>query len=70
MISIFKTDVASKKQKLKVIGYLVTEYPGHRITIDLDDCDKVLRVEGNTFEEKDIITHVNEQGFACMMLLD
>lgn len=36
-----------------------------RWTVDLDDCDKVLRVETDTLAAADICRAVNQAGFVC-----
>jgi pimeloyl-ACP methyl ester carboxylesterase len=41
----FKTDVDSDQVAVKIITALQRIFPGYRINFDLDDCDKILRVE-------------------------
>ncbi len=50
MIEVFKTNVQKKTHATKIINLLLQHLPDRRITFDLHDCDKVLRVEGKTFD--------------------
>jgi hypothetical protein len=43
-------------------------FPGTKINIDMDDCDKVLRVEGNNLRIEKLMTLVTEKGFLCTVL--
>lgn len=69
MIMVFKTDVPGKSSADHVINNLEKEYPGFIISIDVGDCDKVLRVEGTEFRREDIINRLLRLGFACEELL-
>jgi len=66
---VFKTDVPNKTSAEYIIHNLLKEYPGYTISIDVGDCDKVLRVEGTDFSMKDIITRLQRLGFACEELV-
>lgn len=48
IVEIFKTNVDSKQLADKVVSDLNRLYPDYRINFDLEDCDKILRVESNT----------------------
>lgn len=65
MIMVFKTDVPNKTSADHIINNLLKEYPGYIISIDVGDCDKVLRVEGANFRMEDIINRLKRLGFAC-----
>lgn len=65
MIMVFKTDVPGKTSADYVINNLLKEYPGSIISFDLDDCDKVLRIEGTAFKMEDIINRLQRLGFSC-----
>jgi hypothetical protein len=49
-----------------ILADLKCLYPEHRITIDMEDVDKVLRVEGLPFDGDTIINYLNQQGFMCI----
>lgn len=42
----FKTNVQDGKQSKIILKKLVACFPAYKFNFDLDDCDKVLRVEG------------------------
>jgi hypothetical protein len=68
MIEVFKTDIRKMSQAKKLVAFLMRHFPGHRINIDLHDCDKILRVEGNHFASSVIMQLVREHGFMCSVL--
>ena len=68
MIEVFKTNIEERSQAEKLIALLLDHFPGHRINVDLHDCDKVLRIEGGNFLSARIMTLVKENGFMCSVL--
>lgn len=52
-VEIFKTDVSSKLISEIIISKLNKSFPDYIMNFDLDDCDKILRVE-STNESIDI----------------
>lgn len=67
-VLIFKTNVQKKSQAKKIIKMLIVQLPGHKINFDLEDCDKILRVEGNNIQENKVIRQVSDQGFEVIPL--
>jgi len=68
MVEVFKTDVQKKAQGKMLVCILSEAFPSFKINFDLSDCDKVLRVEGDTMEAFRIIMLVKEYGFNCEVL--
>ena len=68
MIEVFKTNVQEFSEAQKLIGFLQKHIPDSKINFDLDDCDKVLRVEGKNFRIEKIMHLVSEKGFVCKVL--
>ncbi|HNP23023.1 MAG TPA: hypothetical protein PKM63_03200 [Panacibacter sp.] len=68
MLEVFKTNVEEADKAIELIWILDQAFPGNRINFDLDDCDKVLRVEGLKFCTQTIITLVKSNGFACVLM--
>ena len=68
MVEVFKTSVQKKAQSKMLLGVLSEAFPTFKINFDLSDCDKVLRVEGDTMEAFRIIMLVKEYGFNCEVL--
>ena len=44
-VALFKTNVASARQAFVVVSLVQAHVAGCRVTLDLDDCDRVLRVQ-------------------------
>ena len=68
MVEVFKTNVQKKAQSKMLVCILSEAFPSFKINFDLSDCDKVLRVEGDTMEAFRIIMLVKEYGFNCEVL--
>jgi len=68
MIAIFKTNVKHPGSAMKVITELLYKYPSFRISFDLEDEDKILRIEGNFFHEEDVVFCLLSNGFICVHL--
>jgi hypothetical protein len=65
MIEVFKTNVYAGFHAEKITELLYRHFPECKINFDLDDCDKILRIEGSVFETEKIKFIVNENGFIC-----
>jgi len=68
MIEVFKTNVQEFSEAQKLVALLRKHFPNSKINFDLDDCDKVLRVEGNNLRIEKVMTLVTEKGFLCKVL--
>lgn len=68
MIEVFKTNVGTTNDANRIVQLLLQQFPGSRINFDLQDCDKILRVDGNNFCAETIILLVKENGFHCSIL--
>jgi hypothetical protein len=68
MIEVFKTNVQEFSEAQKLVALLRKHFPNSKINFDLDDCDKVLRVEGNNLRIEKVMTLVTEKGFLCTVL--
>lgn len=68
MVEVFKTNVTSAAQAKKVVKMLRLHFPESHINFDLEDCDKVLRVEASVCKPEKVILLVQEKGFACYTL--
>ncbi|MBX2922032.1 MAG: hypothetical protein KF746_07560 [Chitinophagaceae bacterium] len=45
VVEIYKTNVQSKMQGSRIIGFLHRHYPWYNANFDLEDTDRILRVE-------------------------
>ncbi|RFS24595.1 hypothetical protein DVR12_05155 [Chitinophaga silvatica] len=68
MIGIFKTNVATSEASRALIQAISTSFPVGNCNVDLEDCDKVLRIADLGVEEQVIIAFVRKQGFICDIL--
>lgn len=64
-VKIFKTNVWTKGEAKRLVELLSRDFPNHKINFDLDDCDKILRVEGIYLLNESIQMIVTERGFMC-----
>lgn len=68
MIKIFSTNIDSKKKADLTIAKLLCVYPKFKITIDIEDSDNILRVEGENFNANEIQQIIAKLGFKCQEL--
>lgn len=68
MVEVFKTNVQETEQARELVILLQQYFPHSKINFDLDDCDKVLRIEGNNFIGDKVMMFVKANGFYCNVL--
>ena len=68
MVEIFKTNVDDVLQAEKIIALLNQHFPSYMINFDLHDCDKILRVKGESILIDEIVNLVSASGFQCCLL--
>lgn len=69
MVEIYKTNVRSQKQATKVIEAIQTAYSGLLVNFDLQDCDKILRIQNITPDAAaEVEVLVKTLGFRCNVL--
>lgn len=68
MVEVFKTNVSRPTEAKPLIEGLVKLFPGYRITIDTQDRDKVLRIEGEEVSGHTVISLLQKKGFQCTIL--
>jgi len=67
-ILVFKTNVSSKKKVSKVKPLLTSVTAIKRWNFDLDDCDKVLRIETTGLNTNYVESLLHTAGFNCQVL--
>lgn len=70
MIAVFRTGVQTQHDVGKLAQWLT---PLHGLThwnVDIEDCDRVLRLEGNCIDVDEIQALVQQAGFSCEELDD
>ena len=68
-IEVFRTDVNNKTEAEHLRNALMQHYPNCIINFDLDDCDKILRIDGD-IEPAAIELLSKTQGFQVCRLPD
>ena len=69
MVEVFKTNINKVKQSKMLIRKLNEHYPESNISFDLQDCDNVLRVEGEDICSEKIIELLTIDGYRCEILM-
>ena len=65
MVEVFKTNVEEDAASGLLIQYLLLHFPESKISFDLDDCDKILRVEAVNICIEKIISIMKGKGYQC-----
>jgi hypothetical protein len=68
MVEVFKTNVHRKNDAIRLLAVLLEEFPWYKINFDLEDCDKILRVEGERLSSEKIIRILNATGHECHVI--
>jgi hypothetical protein len=68
IVEVFKTNVSGNHEANEVVALLLEHFPGSRINFDLDDCDRILRIEGAGFTTEEVMLLVKRKGVACTLL--
>ncbi len=69
MVEVFKTTVYKEEQSELLLQKLHFEYPCWRINFDLEDCDNILRVEGDCIPIEKVMRLLNSYGYDCEALI-
>ena len=69
VIEVFKTNIQEREVAYKVSLELAKHFPNTKINFDLDDCDNILRVEGNGFSIQAVVEAAKTLGFICEPLV-
>lgn len=68
MVEVFKTNVQETVQAERILAELAQHFPGSHINFDLEDCDKVLRIDGTDFQPEQIMHLLQANGYVCQLL--
>jgi len=68
MIEVFRTNVPDPASARNMIFALHGIYPDAGVTFDLEDVDKVLRIESAIVEESKVISLMEAAGYSCRIL--
>ena len=67
MVEVFKTNV-QEDSTASLVEQLLEHFPQSKINFDLEDCDKILRVEGSNVIPGKVIDILMMQGYLCSVL--
>ncbi len=72
MVEVFKTNMSKSKTAKRLITELMSVLPNCKMTFDLEDCDRVFRIESvtNTIDIELVRTFFEQNGFFCEVLND
>lgn len=68
IVEVFKTNVQKESDRDYIITVMQNQFPDYKINFDLEDCDKILRVEGFDLQYDNLVGHVRSLGFTCVRL--
>ena len=68
MVEVFKTNVCKIRESKMLIRQLCDYMSLCKINFDMDDCDRVLRVEGENISPEKIIDFLQSNGYRCQLL--
>ncbi|NOU19562.1 MAG: hypothetical protein HOO91_18555 [Bacteroidales bacterium] len=69
MVEVFKTNVEQPEHSELIINQIICHVPDGKINFDLEDCDKILRVEVEHISNETIIGLLNQNGFYAEVLI-
>ena len=68
IVEVFKTNVEEVELSELLIQQLEDQFPDSLINFDMEDCDKILRVEASVVTPEKIIQILNSNGYSCEVL--
>ncbi|HPH47072.1 MAG TPA: hypothetical protein PLJ60_21400 [Chryseolinea sp.] len=68
MVEVFRTNVQSSHVAQDIIANLLQYYPTAKINFDLEDCDKILRIESQHIVLENVIELLTSNGYTCEVL--
>ncbi len=68
MVEVFKTNIEQKKVADEVRSLLLLHFPDARIHFDLEDCDRILRIEAGQIYPLQVITLLRDKNYDCEIL--
>jgi hypothetical protein len=67
MVEVFKTNIDNGLVAEEIRKLLLDHLPDCKVNFDLEDCDKILRVEGFVSTDE-VIRVINDHNFRCEIL--
>ena len=67
-VEVFTTNVQEVAQANNLILLLLEIFPDYSINFDLEDCDRILRIESDKIDSTEIIRLLNSKNVRCEIL--
>lgn len=64
MVKVFRTSVRTKKQAREILSRISEVFPEANASFDLEDCDKILRIESEGISSEPVIELISNAGFS------
>ena len=68
IVEVFKTNVNEVALSEVLIRQVLNHFPESRVNFDMEDCDRILRVEAAHIVPEKIIEILNTNGYSCEVL--
>lgn len=68
MVEVFRTTVKEQGEAWLLVHTLTEHFPGCKINFDLEDCDNILRMEGDTVETGKVVELLKQYSYSCQVL--
>ncbi|KAF2082743.1 hypothetical protein [Flavobacterium sharifuzzamanii] len=68
LVEIFKTNVQKESDRDYIMTVMQNQFPDYKINFDLEDCDKILRIEGVDLQYDNVVNYVSSLGYTCIRL--
>lgn len=68
MVEVFITNVDCAQKAETVLQEFEIVFPGYNANFDLEDCDKILRIEGENINTESVIKTLNKNNIECKIL--
>jgi hypothetical protein len=70
VVGIFRTNICTQQDKHVIIQAIRDQFNISDCTIDIDDCDKVMRIIAGPYpiRDNDVVNFVRSRGFSCELL--
>ena len=69
MVEVFKTNVEQVEHSEMLIDQIINQIPNSQINFDLEDCDKILRIEAESVSNQLIIEILHQNGYRAEVLI-
>jgi hypothetical protein len=71
MVEVFKTNVTSVQQAQTLVRIIREHFDGYKVNFDLDDCDRILRIEAaGMVEAESVIGLLKDMNVVAEILSD